>query len=83
MYLPYKLGNKLCNFSGKQKELFEDEDKDRAPKKDYCGDNYIHADRFFLVASPVVFLIFNIVYWMSYGSQFYLADLDFNDEPSG
>ena len=73
------------NSSGKDKQLFEDEDEDRdKPKKDYCGDNYIHADRFFLVASPCVFLIFNIVYWMSYGSQFYLADLDFNDdEPSG
>ena len=50
-------------------------------KKAFCGgDNYFHTDRFFLVASPVVFLIFNIVYWMSYGSQFYLAELDLDDD---
>ena len=50
-------------------------------KKAFCGgDNYFHTDRFFLVASPVIFLIFNIVYWMSYGSQFYLAELDLDDE---
>ena len=49
--------------------------------KTFCGgDNYFHTDRFFLVASPVVFLIFNIVYWMSYGSQFYLAELDLDDD---
>ena len=50
-------------------------------KRAFCdGDNYFHTDRFFLVASPVVFLIFNIVYWMSYGSQFYLAELELEDE---
>ena len=58
---------------------------ERSPrKKNYCGDNYINADRFFLVASPLIFLVFNIVYWMSYGSQFYLAELDMdNDGQSG
>ena len=26
--------------------------------------------RFFLVAMPLLFLVFNLVYWLSYGSQF-------------
>merc|ERR1719192_2772847 len=40
------------------------------PAKECCGPNYITADRFFLVAMPLSFLVFNIVYWLSYGSQF-------------
>ena len=40
------------------------------PAKEFCGPNYITADRFFLVAMPLSFLVFNIVYWLSYGSQF-------------
>ena len=56
-------------------------DTNSSHKRSFCdGDNYFHTDRFFLVASPVVFLIFNIVYWMSYGSQFYLAELELEDE---
>ena len=83
IFLPNKLIIKVYNFLEKQNELFGDEDIEDEPKKEYCGDNYIHADRFFLVASPGIFLIFNLVYWFSYGSQFYLADLDFNEDPSG
>lgn len=41
-------------------------------KFDVCGDNYVHVDRFFLVAMPMLFLAFNIVYWMSYGSHFFI-----------
>lgn len=37
------------------------------------GDNYIHIDRFFLGAMPILFLIFNIVYWLFYGSHFFLT----------
>ena len=40
-----------------------------------CGENYIHVDRFFLVAMPLLFLIFNIVYWFAYGSHFILNSL--------
>lgn len=40
------------------------------PAKEFCGPNYITADRFFLVAMPLSFLVFNIIYWLSYGSQF-------------
>ena len=40
-----------------------------------CGENYIHVDRFFLVAMPLAFLIFNIVYWFAYGSHFILASM--------
>jgi len=40
------------------------------PHRECCGDNYINADRFFLVAMPCLFLVFNLVYWLSYGSQF-------------
>ena len=35
-------------------------------KANLCGDNYIKADRLFLVLSPILFLIFNCVYWLSY-----------------
>ena len=43
------------------------------PVKEGCGPNYINADRFFLVAMPILFLIFNIIYWIGYGSQFQWA----------
>ena len=65
----------------KNEKLFEN-DTPTAPKRkkdDYCGENYINADRFFMVASPMIFLVFNIVYWVSYGSQFYLAELDMEE----
>ena len=61
-------------------EDMDEKEDGESPKKDYCGDNYINADRFFLVASPVIFLIFNIVYWMSYGSQFYLSEFEMDDD---
>ena len=38
--------------------------------RDICGENYINVDRFFLVAMPFLFLVFNVVYWFSYGSHF-------------
>ena len=64
-----------------QEDRENHKDPKSLPKTSFCGgDNYFHTDRFFLVASPVVFLIFNIVYWMSYGSQFYLAELELDDE---
>jgi hypothetical protein len=47
------------------------------PKKDCCGPNHINAARFFLVAMPFLFLIFNIVYWLSYGPQYILPENDF------
>ena len=40
------------------------------PRKERCGENYINADRFFLIAMPFLFLVFNVIYWLSYGSQF-------------
>ena len=43
---------------------------------DFCGENYINVDRFFLVAMPLLFLVFNIVYWFAYGSHFILNSLD-------
>ena len=30
------------------------------------ADNFIRVDRLFLVLSPILFLIFNILYWLSY-----------------
>ena len=80
---------KLCIFIGtaadneKDAEDMNEKAEQQAipqPRKDYCGDNYIHADRFFLVASPCIFLIFNIIYWLSYGSQFYLAEHEMDDD---
>ena len=69
----------------KSSKLFDETNTGEPEEKvDYCGDNYINADRFFLVASPVIFFIFNIIYWMSYGSQFILAERDMqDDETSG
>ena len=43
------------------------------PRKPSCGENYIKADRFFLVAMPCLFLVFNVVYWLSYGSHLILS----------
>lgn len=42
--------------------------------RDICGENYINVDRFFLVAMPILFLIFNVVYWLWYGGHLLLAD---------
>ena len=44
----------------------------RTKEQQTCGDNYINADRFFLVLSPILFLIFNLFYWFTYGSQYIL-----------
>lgn len=38
-------------------------------KKNKCGNNFIKADRFFLVAMPFLFLVFNVIYWLSFGSH--------------
>ena len=38
----------------------------RQARQVMCGDNYIRVDRLFLVLSPILFLIFNIFYWLSY-----------------
>ena len=35
-------------------------------------ENFIAVDRLFLVAMPLLFLIFNAIYWMSYGSHFFM-----------
>ena len=45
-----------------------------------CGENYIHVDRFFLVAMPFLFLVFNVVYWLSFGSHFFLEQENVEDE---
>jgi hypothetical protein len=45
-----------------------------------CGENYIHVDRFFLVAMPFLFFVFNVVYWLSYGSHFFLEPTDADEE---
>ena len=45
-------------------------------KWDFCGENYINVDRFFLVAMPLLFLVFNIVYWLAYGHHFILQSMD-------
>jgi hypothetical protein len=43
---------------------------------DVCGENYLHVDRFFLVAMPMLFLVFNVVYWMSYGRHFFMESVE-------
>jgi hypothetical protein len=43
------------------------------PVKNFCGNNYINVDRLFIVVSPFLFLIFNGVYWLSYGSNLFWA----------
>lgn len=43
------------------------------PVKNFCGNNYINVDRLFLVVSPFLFLIFNGVYWLSYGTNLFWA----------
>ena len=40
------------------------------PCKEHCGENYINADRFFLIAMPFLVLVFHVIYWLTYGSQF-------------
>ena len=37
--------------------------------KTFCGDNYIRVDRLFLFLSPILFLIFNCIYWLTYCSK--------------
>ena len=44
---------------------------------EFCGENYINVDRFFLVAMPLLFLVFNVVYWFAYGSHYFIS---VNDE---
>jgi len=50
-----------------------DSERRRKRRRDLCGENYIHVDRFFLVAMPLLFLVFNIIYWTSYGRHFFAA----------
>ena len=57
-------------------QIFDEMVLEEKPKWDLCGENYIHVDRFFLVAMPLLFLIFNIVYWFAYGSHFILSQND-------
>ena len=45
----------------------------RDRRGDLCGEDYLHVDRFFLVAMPMLFLAFNVVYWTSYGRHFLFA----------
>ena len=40
---------------------------------EFCGENYINVDRFFLVAMPLLFLVFNVVYWFAYGSHYFIS----------
>ena len=57
--------------------LMDDEmEFEETPKWDFCGENYINVDRFFLVAMPLLFLVFNVVYWLAYGSNFILSASD-------
>ena len=44
----------------------EERKERRQDRQVMCGDNYIRVDRLFLVLSPILFLIFNIFYWLSY-----------------
>merc|ERR1719192_302931 len=39
------------------------------PKKKRCGENFVKADRFFLIAMPFLFIVFNVIYWLSFGSH--------------
>ena len=59
-----------------QQHSFDELVLEENEKWDMCGENYIHVDRFFLVAMPLLFLIFNIVYWLAYGSHFILNFYD-------
>ena len=43
------------------------------PIKPTCGENYIRADRFFLLAMPFLFFMFNVIYWLSFGSHLILT----------
>ena len=45
-----------------------------------CGETYIHVDRFFLVAMPFLFLVFNVVYWLYFGNHFFLEQESDSDE---
>lgn len=56
--------------------------KQQEEKWDFCGENYINVDRFFLVAMPLLFLVFNIVYWFAYGSHFILNSMKDEDDES-
>ena len=42
-------------------------------RKPTCGENYIKVDRFFLVTMPCLFLVFNVIYWLSFGSHLILT----------
>ena len=47
--------------------------RDANGHREVCGENYIHIDRFFLVAMPILFGVFNVIYWTSYGAHFILS----------
>ena len=44
-----------------------------------CGEDYVKVDRFFLAAMPLLFSIFNIIYWMSFGSHLILPGMEGNE----
>jgi len=50
-------------------------ESDRKPSLDglrpEMSANYVHVDRAFLIAMPVLFLVFNITYWATFGSHFF------------
>lgn len=72
MGVPYHLdGNNHVNNHNPATEILDP----KMPREwNWCGENYIHVDRFFLVAMPMLFLVFNVVYWMSYGAHFFLEE---------
>ena len=51
----------------------EEEEIHHACGPEFCGENYINVDRFFLVAMPLLFLVFNVVYWFAYGSHYFIS----------
>ena len=51
---------------GTHEERRERRGSERPGRQVMCGDNFIRVDRLFLVLSPILFLIFNIFYWLSY-----------------
>ena len=51
-------------------------EKQEKPRRNICGENYIKVDRLFLILSPILFLIFNCIYWLSYCSHYIIEALD-------
>jgi len=63
----------ICKDNFKYEVSSAHELKFEEPLKPPCGENYIKADRFFLVAMPCLFLVFNVIYWLSFGSHLILT----------